>query len=137
MSSIQSIRKGKRSEALSRRFIFACLTLLFALVTPLKTVSQPLAQVNAEECIMACCRPAPSCCCEVSPAKPLVPAEIATAVTGSQSVKFLVIKNSGKLPAVARFNPSFTKAGSSLCQSYRADIPAKLPLYLMNRSLLI
>lgn len=137
MSSTPGIQKDRRNEALSRRLVFACLTLLFALLTPLKTLSQPLAQVNAEECLMACCKPALSCCCEVSPAKPLVPSDLTGATSSAASVKFLVVKNSGKLPAVPHFDKTVKALGSTVAPGYAADFRSKLPIYLMVRSLLI
>lgn len=94
------------------------------------------AQTKSEESLADCCQVNHhSCCCQPAPVQPK---NLDGAASGSQTVKFIGIKGSGRpIPTLAALAPATRCTGTNFSPTLPESFLNERPLYLLKRALLI
>ena len=94
------------------------------------------AQTNSEENLADCCKVNQhTCCCQPAPVQPK---NLDGAASGSQTIKFIGIKGSGRpIPTLAALAPTIKSTNTNFSPPLPESFLNERPLYLLKRALLI
>jgi hypothetical protein len=124
-------------QSADKKIWILCLALAVMLLAPFKALSTPINAVADESCaiVRPCCATMQHCCCETTPK---LPSDMGSATSFPPQPKFVAIKGSGKSINQALPKPLLSRLPQAvIAQMSPVSAVAAMPLYILNRALLI